>query len=61
MREIATVLSDKEWRDALDDYLYENKISSDTYFAMNERQKDIINEIKKSKLRQKNVETNYRF
>lgn len=60
MREQANVLSDQQWREALDNYLYNNIIRADDYCAMSDRQKDIINEIKKSKLRLKNNENNYR-
>lgn len=55
MREIAVFLSDKQWRDALDDYLYEDKIHSEIYIIMTDRQKDIIQEIKRSKSRKGNI------
>ena len=41
-------LSEKEWRDTLDRYLQENKMSSEVWDKMNNEEKIIINEIKKS-------------
>ena len=41
-------LPDKEWRDALDKYITTNSLESHEYEAMSVRQKDIIQEIKRS-------------
>lgn len=41
-------LSPKEWSEALDRYLQENKMSSEVWDKMNNEEKVIINEIKKS-------------
>lgn len=41
-------LSEKEWKDTLDRYLQENKMSSEVWDKMNNEEKTIINEIKKS-------------
>lgn len=41
-------LSEKEWRNTLDQYLQENKMSSEMWDKMNNEEKVIINEIKKS-------------
>lgn len=49
----STGLETKEWNEVLDDYLHRDKISVDTYEKMSDRQKAFIQEIKKSKNRQK--------
>ena len=41
-------LLEKEWRNTLDQYLQENKMSSEMWDKMNNEEKVIINEIKKS-------------
>ncbi len=41
-------LPEVEWRDTLDRYLTEQKMSSDVYEKMNNEERTIINEIKKS-------------
>jgi len=44
-------LPDKEWREALDRYIYEEHLDSKRFLAMSEIQQLIIQEIKKSKKR----------
>lgn len=41
-------LSQKEWNNALDMYLIENTMTADIHNRMNDDQKRVINEIKKS-------------
>lgn len=41
-------LSPKDWNRALDEYLGQNKMSVELYEGMSERQRLLINEIKKS-------------
>lgn len=45
------MLDKKEWNEALDEYIWENKIQSNDYENMNDIQQTIIQEIKKSRKR----------
>ena len=44
-------LPQKEWNDALDGYLEGNSMTSETYEAMSDTQRGVIQEIKKAKKR----------
>jgi hypothetical protein len=49
---------DKNWNSILDNYLITHKMSADDYESLDETQKYIINEIKKSLIRIKKIYEN---
>jgi hypothetical protein len=49
----ASGLTDKEWRDCLDSYMYGHGMTPDTHDKMNDRQKWMIHELDKFNTRNK--------